>query len=91
MSEDLKRLAQKQDAIAEDISEIKVVLGRQEIQLETHIRRTQLAEENISILRQELKPVEDHVKFMQGAVKLLGIVALILSAIVSALKIFSIL
>jgi hypothetical protein len=90
MSDDLNKLAAKQDQIAEDITEIKVVLGRQEVHLSEHIRRTAAAEENIAILRQELKPVEDHVKFMQGAIKLLGVVALVLSAIVSALKIFAV-
>lgn len=52
---------QKLDTIASDIKKIEVSQARTEIIMDTHIKRTQLAEESIELLRQELKPIKKHV------------------------------
>lgn len=50
---------------------------RNTLSLEEHIRRTVQNEEMIELLRNDLKPVEDHVKYVHGALKLLGLIALL--------------
>jgi len=72
----LDRVANKIDLIREDIAEIKVDLAK-------HIYRTDIAEENIEILRQELRPVEKHVEQMQGALNLLKILGIVLGLVLS--------
>lgn len=70
----LDKIAEKIDEIREDISEIKV-------DLREHIYRTKLAEENISILRSELKPVEKHVERMNGGLKLLSVIVVVAAVV----------
>jgi hypothetical protein len=80
-NEYLKHLAGKQDQIAGDISEIKE-------DLKLHIYRTKLAEENIELLRSDLKPVEAHVQKVEGAFKFLGVISLLSSIAAAIVKIF---
>lgn len=70
----LDKISDKIDEIREDISEIKV-------DLREHIYRTKLAEENINILRNELKPVEKHVERMNGGLKLLGVIVVVAAVV----------
>lgn len=71
------------DAISEDISEIKVIMARNTASLEEHMRRTKLAEDQISLLRRDLEPVEDHVKQVRWTAKVFVWVAVTLAGIVS--------
>jgi hypothetical protein len=68
----LKKLYDKQEKISENISDIKVTLGKQEENIAHHIKRTDLLEENIKLLKDELTPVKEHVNRVEGALKLLG-------------------
>ena len=72
----LDRIVEKIDAIRDDIAEIKVDLAR-------HIYRTDIAEENIELLREELRPVEKHVEQMRGALNLVKILGIILGVLLS--------
>lgn len=69
------------DKISDKIDEIRVDIGDIKIDLREHIYRTKLAEENIKILRDELKPVEKHVERMNGGIKLLSLI-LVVAAVV---------
>lgn len=69
----------KIDYIVEQIGGINKTLEFQSKQLETHIKRTELIEERII-------PIEDHVKFIQGLVKLSLYLASLSGAIVGILK-----
>ena len=69
----------KLDYVVEQIGGINKTLEFQSKQLEEHIRRTGLIEERI-------QPVEDHVKFVQGLIKLSLYVASIGGFIVGVLK-----
>lgn len=71
----LERLYVKVEQVAQDQSEMKVTLAGQAVQLEQHILRTKLAEENIELLRKDLKPVEKHVNMVNGAFKFIGVLA----------------
>ena len=68
-------LTNKVDAISEDISEIKVILARNTSSLEEHMRRTAINEEQISMLREDLKPVEEHVAMVRWMLKATGVIA----------------
>ncbi len=68
--------------LAEDIAEIKA-------DLKHHIRRTELAEESIQILRDEIKPIQRHAAQVEGVFKFLGVFSLvagIAAAIVQILR-----
>lgn len=52
-----------------------------------HIRRTDLAEESISLLRDDIKPIQKHVTKVQGVLAGLGGVSLIIGIIAGVLKI----
>ena len=52
-------------------------LALQAQQLETHIKRTELAEANLELLRKEFKPIQRHVEFLNGASKLLTLLGVV--------------
>jgi uncharacterized cupin superfamily protein len=53
------------------------MLERNTVSLEYHVLRTNQNEELIKALKSDLKPVEDHVKYVVGVGKFIGFVALI--------------
>ena len=81
---DLRNIENKQDKIAEDIYDIKIILEKQNSSLEHHIYRTQLAEENIALIRKELDPIQDHVIKIQGIYKFLTVMGSVIVAIIGA-------
>lgn len=80
--ERLGRMENKLDRIAERLSSIDGTLQAQHVSLAEHIRRTELLEDQI-------KPVERHVVMVQGALKLIGLMAVlggILGAVIEFLS-----
>lgn len=71
---DLKRIEEKIDKIDDSVGRIDVTLAAQHESLKDHMRRTSLLEESI-------RPLEKHVNMFNGALKLIGILAM-LAAIV---------
>lgn len=73
---------EKLDKIVEDVNEIKVILARNTSSLELHMKRTDLAEQNLEQLRQEvsedLKPIKEHISMIKGAMWLLGMLGAML-------------
>jgi hypothetical protein len=72
------------DIVKDDLVEIKVTMAKNTASLDTHIRRTDLAEENIKFTREEIgylksqmveefKPVKSHIAFVKGAMWAMGI------------------
>ena len=93
------RLLEKQEQMADDIGEIKVILARQEESLRHHIRRTELAEEAITLnrkhldiaiekLNNELKPVHSHVQLINSAFKIIGGISVVVSIVAGLVKVF---
>lgn len=78
---DLKRLEDKVDKIADDIGEIKVTLARNTTTVEYHVKRSDIADENIQIIRNELGPIKEHVSKVKGALSLLYTGAKVLAAL----------
>lgn len=81
------RQESKLDAIAQDISDIKITLVKQEENIAHHIYRTDLAEKNIEALRTDLKPVETHVKHVEGGLKVLGILSVVATIAAGVVKV----
>lgn len=77
---DNKRVEEKLDKVADDISQINITLAKQEVSLAEHIRRT-------NVLEQKLEPVEKHVAMVNGGLKIVGIVALLVGIIEGIVKI----
>ena len=86
---DTQDLSSKLDRIADDITDIKVTAAKQEENLKEHMRRTAAAEEAILLARKEaslkaaaleseLKPVKDHVTMVNGVLKFIGLIAVLL-------------
>jgi phage shock protein A len=73
----LERILDKVDSLDEHLDGISKTLVKQEEQLAYHIYRTNL-------LEKKLEPVEDHVKQVNGGVKLIGLIGLI-AGIVAAI------
>lgn len=67
--------------IQKSINNIDVTLARQNASLEEHIRRTEILESKIT-------PVEVHVHMINGALKFVGLLALIAGFAASIVKIF---
>ena len=70
----------KQDRMNDDIGEIKV-------SLKYHIKRTNLLEESIELLRKDVKPIERYVTIINGILKLIGLSSIIIGAIASFIKV----
>lgn len=74
------KIESKIDKLQEDVSEIKTHLAVYNSQLEIHIKRSDL-------LEQKLEPVEKHVNMVNGALKLIGVLATIAAIIEVAIQI----
>lgn len=66
-----KRFEDKLDKISENIASIDVTLAKQSVILDEHVKRSNL-------LEAKLLPVEKHVAMVQGALKLLGVISIII-------------
>lgn len=80
IKEAIKELDKKVDEHTKILGSIDKTLALQAQQLETHMRRTEAAEENLELLRKEFKPVEGHVEFVNKLSKLVALVAAVTSA-----------
>ena len=83
----LEKLFDKHEETQKDVGEIKVILARQEVQIAEHIKRTNLAEENIDLLRGEFKPIQSKIDNFIGGLKLLGIISMLAGIVVGILKV----
>lgn len=75
-----ERIYEVLDKISEDISELKITTAKQEENLKEHIRRTELAEENLQMLRQEIEPLKQHVIAINGVLKIIGLISVVIGS-----------
>lgn len=78
----LNKIEEKVDVIVEKLHNIDKTLERNTASLEMHIKRTDL-------LEAKLKPVEDHVAALNGGLKALGVISLIVGIFAAIFKIIS--
>lgn len=88
MSDDvLSKILDKVDKISDDMSEMKVTSAKQQISLDTHIRRSDMLERLVSHLDEDkIAPLQEDMHMMKGAYKLLGVVALIITIALGVMK-----
>lgn len=89
MQEQLDKIEEKLDRVEAKISSIDITLAKQAKDLEHHIYRTELAEENLSLIRQEMVPVKKHVALMDASLKVIGAIASIATFIIGIIKLIS--
>lgn len=95
LAEKIDKVADKQDKVYDELIEIKVTQGKQAGILEEHIRRTELAEKAIERLNEvdemiydEMEPLNNHVKYVQGAMKATVFLGVIIGVITGLGKLF---
>jgi len=99
MDSKLDRIITKLDKIENHLSSVDITLESQRKDLEHHIFRTDLSEENLEMLRNEfketikalkseLRPVKAHVAFMDAALKIIGGIATVATFLGGAYKFF---
>lgn len=87
MERELEKISTNVETIQGDVAEIKVTLASQNVSLEHHIRRTDMAEQNLQVLKDEFSPVRDSVKNLHFLGKLIGFLGLCAGAGASFLAI----
>jgi hypothetical protein len=75
------RVEDKVDKIVDKLGHIDVTLVRQNLTLEEHIKRTELLEEIV-------EPIRAKITMAEGALKLLGLLAVLIALSEGILKIF---
>lgn len=91
MEDQFAYLVAKIEAVLGRVHSIDRTLVRQEQSLADHIRRTELAEESIKMLRTDFKPVQKHIYMVNGILKFIGFLTVVASLTVAILKITAIL
>jgi hypothetical protein len=74
-------LLNRLDAISGDLREVKADLRH-------HIRRTELNEESLTLLRSEVEPLKTHVAMWGGAGKLLAVLVALAGLGFTAMKVW---
>lgn len=88
MKEQLDKIEAKVDLIEEKISSIDITLAKQAKDLEHHIYRTELAEQNLELIRQEMVPVKKHVALMDAGLKVIGALSSVAMFLLGVAKMF---
>ena len=76
---DWKRFEEKIEKLDTRLDSIDINLAKQESNLREHMRRTQLAEENIELLRTEIKPLSHHVATINNIAKIISALAAVVA------------
>jgi uncharacterized membrane protein YheB (UPF0754 family) len=84
----LEKMNEKLDAIVAKQGEMNITLVRLTDSVEVHVKRSDLLEERVDLLAGDLKPVEDHVTMVNGALKFLVYLGAVVGLVAGLLKIF---
>lgn len=88
----LEKIENKLDSKLEEQSgklhSIDITLTRQEGQLAEHMRRTEVAEENLATIRDEFKPIQKHVELMNAASKIFTGTTIVFGLVYTILEIY---
>lgn len=77
------RMLDKIDKLDERLDSIDKTLVRQEANLKEHMRRTEQNEIMIQEMIEQIKPIETHVVMVNGVLKFIGFVSLLLGVAVA--------
>jgi hypothetical protein len=90
LKEAIDKLDVKVDRLDQRLDEMKELHMKNTSSLDEHILRTEINEENIALLREEIKPIQNHVIMIHGVLKVIGTLSTILGIIVGAVKVLQI-
>ncbi len=86
---DLERIYESLDRIEADITNLRIITAKQEENIKEHIRRTELAEENLTLLRKEIEPLKQHVIVINGILRTIGVVSVVIGSAAGIFEIIS--
>lgn len=86
---DFDRVYESLDKIDSELMELRIISTKQEENIKEHIRRTELAEENLVMLRQEMEPLKQHVIVINGILRVIGVVSVIIGSAAGIFEIIS--
>lgn len=75
--------------LRKEMNNMNVIQGQQHITLQDHTRRSETLEKLYEMLREELQPVKTHVAQIEGALKFLGGMAVLVGMIAGLMQIVS--
>jgi hypothetical protein len=75
----LEKIESKQDQILQEMIDNRIVNERNTTSLEIHIKRSDMLQEELEIIRAEMKPIEKHITMVSAGLKLLGLISLLAS------------
>lgn len=73
------RIEIKIDKLTEKLGNIDSTLAAQHVSLKEHMKRSDLLEKQIDVIKKELSPIQKHVFMVTGALKLIGSAGLIIT------------
>lgn len=73
----LDKVESKIDKVVDTLGKINSTLAAQHESLKEHMRRTGVAEDNIALIRSDLKPIQVHVNMVSGVLKAIGVIGTI--------------
>lgn len=81
LKELIESLSSKVDKLDEKLDTQNSILHEQHIQIKEHIRRTEIAEANIDLLRNDLQPLQKHVTQVNFVFKVIGFLSTVIGTI----------
>ena len=87
MDEHIKIYIETQNEIKDSIDEVNITLVRHEETLKQHIYRTEMAEKRLDKLEDNVEPVRVKMGQLEGALKLIGGIAIVLTIIAAIVQI----
>lgn len=92
---DSNKFEEKLEKMHDDIVEIKVILSANTATVEHHVKRSDIAEENINMIRKEMEPIKVHVNKVEGGLamayfvsKIIAGIATVVGVTIAALQFF---
>lgn len=79
-------VVKKLDKVESEIGEIKVILARNTKDVEIHIRRSDLLDESMHMLREQIAPAKKMVDYLKTSFQLLGVISIIVGIFVGITK-----
>jgi len=86
---DLERIYESLDRIEVDITNLRIITAKQEENIKEHIRRTELAEENLTLLRGEIEPLKQHVIVINGILRVIGVISVVIGSAAGIFEVIS--
>jgi archaellum component FlaC len=83
---DLTKLENKLDKLDDRLDNVDKTLVAQHATLQEHIRRTAALESHLDVVKQELKPVQMHVTRVDGILKFIGLVSVVVGIVSTIIK-----